>query len=179
MYYSTTFFFSILWCNHTSDHAQEELARFGYRSERKVENVKNLAIFWQPAGTNISSLRSCALAHFFHKNPFYESLDLLLLSSGKNSPWKKCSTLLLDIILTDCHLHSVHFVPFKGVVILAKWVNIAPNHPTNQPPKSSLWCEIPLDTTRGPSDSWSQYVLWKDSDHTKCLRLTLRFNPEV
>jgi hypothetical protein len=126
-----------------------------------VENVKNLAIFGQPAGTNISSLRSCALAHFLHKNPFYESLDLLLLSSGKNSPQKKCSTLLLDIILTDCHFHPVHFVPFKGVVIFTKCMNIAPNHPTNQPPKSSLWGEIPLDTTRGPSDWWSQICFVK------------------
>jgi hypothetical protein len=24
-----------LWCSHTGDHLQEELARFGYRSDKK------------------------------------------------------------------------------------------------------------------------------------------------
>jgi hypothetical protein len=44
------FLFSILWCSHTGYHSQEELARFGYRSERKVEKFKNTAIFSWPAG---------------------------------------------------------------------------------------------------------------------------------
>ncbi len=39
------FLFSILWCSHTGYHSQEELAKFGYRSERKVEKCKNTAIF--------------------------------------------------------------------------------------------------------------------------------------
>ncbi len=45
-------FFPILWCSHTSDHPQEELAKFGYSLlERKVENFQNPSIFWRPAGT--------------------------------------------------------------------------------------------------------------------------------
>jgi hypothetical protein len=31
-------------------HPQEELAKFGYKSERKIENL-NVAIFLQPSGT--------------------------------------------------------------------------------------------------------------------------------
>jgi hypothetical protein len=40
-----------LWCSHTVHHPQEELAKFGYRSEMKVENFKNSAIFWPPVRT--------------------------------------------------------------------------------------------------------------------------------
>jgi hypothetical protein len=43
------FFRKIVIC--TSNHPQEALAKFGYRSKRKVEILKNPAIFWQPAGT--------------------------------------------------------------------------------------------------------------------------------
>jgi hypothetical protein len=32
-------------------HPQEDLAKFGYKSERKIENFKNVAIFLQPSGT--------------------------------------------------------------------------------------------------------------------------------
>jgi hypothetical protein len=42
-------FFSFFWIQPlagcTGDHPQEELAKFGYRSERKVEQFKNHAIF--------------------------------------------------------------------------------------------------------------------------------------
>jgi hypothetical protein len=44
-----------LWCRHTGDHPQEEIAKFSYRQESKVENFKKIfkdpAIFWRPAGT--------------------------------------------------------------------------------------------------------------------------------
>jgi len=33
------------------DHPQDELAKFGYRSEKKVKNFKNLAIVWRFAET--------------------------------------------------------------------------------------------------------------------------------
>ncbi len=40
------FFLAILWCSHTGNHPQEELANFGYKSsERKVGNFKNPVIF--------------------------------------------------------------------------------------------------------------------------------------
>jgi hypothetical protein len=31
--------------SHTGYHRQEELAKFGYKSERKLERIKNLTIF--------------------------------------------------------------------------------------------------------------------------------------
>jgi hypothetical protein len=38
-------------CSGAGDHPQYgELAKFGCRSERKVENFENLAIFWWPSG---------------------------------------------------------------------------------------------------------------------------------
>jgi hypothetical protein len=51
-------------------------------SERKVENFKNHAIFWQSTGTNCLKMgiseknipqNLVTLAHFFHKNPLYGS----------------------------------------------------------------------------------------------------------
>jgi hypothetical protein len=62
-------------CSHNGDHPQEELAKFGYRSERKVEKSKNPAIIWQPAETycpNMAISEIVTLVHFFRKNPFYE-----------------------------------------------------------------------------------------------------------
>jgi hypothetical protein len=35
----------------TGNHAHKELANFGYRSERKVENFENPSIFWHPLKT--------------------------------------------------------------------------------------------------------------------------------
>jgi hypothetical protein len=35
--------------SHIGNQPQEELTKFGYRSERKVEKFKNPAIFWRPA----------------------------------------------------------------------------------------------------------------------------------
>ncbi len=40
-------FFSILWHSHTCNHPQEELAKFGYTSERKVKKFKNHTLFWR------------------------------------------------------------------------------------------------------------------------------------
>jgi hypothetical protein len=34
------FFFPTLWCSHTGDHPQEKLAKFGYKSEKKVKKNK-------------------------------------------------------------------------------------------------------------------------------------------
>jgi hypothetical protein len=43
--------FSIQFCNIITgvNHPQEELAKFGYKLERKVENFKNPAMFWPSA----------------------------------------------------------------------------------------------------------------------------------
>jgi len=40
-----------LWCSHIGDHPQEELAKLGDKSERRVESFKNPATFWRPALT--------------------------------------------------------------------------------------------------------------------------------
>jgi len=48
------FLISILWHSHTGDRPQEELAKFGYMLEGKVEKLKNLAIFWWHVGTYLS-----------------------------------------------------------------------------------------------------------------------------
>jgi hypothetical protein len=34
--------FSIVQCSHNGDHPQEDLAKFGYRSEKKVEKLRTL-----------------------------------------------------------------------------------------------------------------------------------------
>ncbi len=34
------FWFSIVWCSHNGNHPQEDLAKFGYRSQRKVRKKK-------------------------------------------------------------------------------------------------------------------------------------------
>ncbi len=41
------FLYAVLCCSDTGNHPQEELAKFGYLSERKVENFKNPTIFQQ------------------------------------------------------------------------------------------------------------------------------------
>jgi hypothetical protein len=35
-----------LQCSHTSNHPQEELAKFGYKSEGKAENFMNPTVYW-------------------------------------------------------------------------------------------------------------------------------------
>jgi hypothetical protein len=39
------FFVSILQCSHTRNHPQEELSKFGHKSERKGENFMSPAIY--------------------------------------------------------------------------------------------------------------------------------------
>jgi len=97
-------FFPILWCSHTSDHPQEELAKFGYSLlERKVENFQNPSIFWRPAGTyclNRVTLdksipqNMAILAPFFSQKFLCMSCPgfLFFPPSGKNLPPKKKTT---------------------------------------------------------------------------------------
>jgi hypothetical protein len=82
IWFCNRFFFPILWCSHNSNQPQEELAEFGYRSWRKVENFKHPAVFWWPARTyclnvaislkifnlNKNLWNLGTLAHFYHKN---------------------------------------------------------------------------------------------------------------
>ncbi len=39
------FFFPIFWCSHTDDHAEEELAKFGYNMRGKKNKIRILLYF--------------------------------------------------------------------------------------------------------------------------------------
>ncbi len=90
------FFFLILWCSCTGNHPQEELVKFGYKLEKKVENFSNPAIFWQPARTSVcvcvcvclhEILKKKILWHFFFtKMPCMYSTGLFLVTWW----WKFC-----------------------------------------------------------------------------------------
>jgi hypothetical protein len=46
------FFFPILWCCHTCYHPQEDLAKFGYKSDREVNLFQNPATVCRQAAVN-------------------------------------------------------------------------------------------------------------------------------
>ncbi len=76
-----------------ANHSQEELTKFGYKSENIVETFKNLSIFFNPY-SKYGDFRKqiptklMTLVHFFHKNPL-NCTGVLFLPSSKNSPPKK------------------------------------------------------------------------------------------
>jgi hypothetical protein len=51
-------FSSILWCSHSDNHPPKELVKFGYRPERKVERLRNPAVFWWPLGTYCLNMKA-------------------------------------------------------------------------------------------------------------------------
>jgi hypothetical protein len=72
------FSFQFLLCSQTGNHPHEDLARFGYKPNVKVEKLKNSFTFWLPAGACCRNLvisssfsKSGGLGKFFHKNPLY------------------------------------------------------------------------------------------------------------
>jgi hypothetical protein len=65
------FFLPILWCSHTRDHPQEELAKFGYSSERTEEKLRILLYFGCHVGTyclNMANLHQIFCNIFFGAN---------------------------------------------------------------------------------------------------------------
>jgi hypothetical protein len=54
----------------TGNHAQEELAKFGYRSERKVENFENPSIFWHPLKTYCLNMTISGKKNFLKHGEF-------------------------------------------------------------------------------------------------------------
>jgi hypothetical protein len=51
--------FSILQCSETGNHPQEDLAKYGYILDMKVNFLKkNPCIFWLPAGTCSKNLEN-------------------------------------------------------------------------------------------------------------------------
>jgi hypothetical protein len=74
---------------HTDDHPQEEIAKFGLKSERNIISLKNLAIFLYSCWSLLSKDGGfkMTIAHFFHKNLLvWVALNLSLLPSGQNLP---------------------------------------------------------------------------------------------
>jgi hypothetical protein len=51
-----------LWCSQLDDHPQEDLAKFGYSTDMKIEKIKNRSIFWLHARTYCQNL---AILFFF------------------------------------------------------------------------------------------------------------------
>ncbi len=73
----------------TDDHPQEEIAKFGLKSERNIISLKNLAIFRYSCWSLLSKDGGfkMTIAHFFHKNLLvWVALNLSLLPSGQNLP---------------------------------------------------------------------------------------------
>jgi hypothetical protein len=80
-----------LWSSETSDHLQEDLAKFGYKPVMKVENLNKPFIF---SLLNLVILviylfrNMASESQFFHKNPLHVSKSY---SSGPEKR-KKCSS---------------------------------------------------------------------------------------
>ncbi len=90
-------FFSFFWIQPlagcTGDHPQEELAKFGYRSERKVEQFKNHAIFifWNLLSKYDNFRKKIAqtlvtLALFFSQKFFLWACFFLFVAKWRKSP---------------------------------------------------------------------------------------------
>ncbi len=106
-----------MWCSHTGNHAQQELAQIRLWSESKVETYKNLAIFWQPAGTYCQKygnfrrkkipLKYRQLWHIFfpQKSFVWVTLDVFLVAKWQNFPMEKtrCWELLCSAFFTKAH----------------------------------------------------------------------------
>ncbi len=95
IFYSQVFLLSILWCKQTTDHRQEELAKFGYRSEKKLGKHKNPAIFLQPAVTCCLNMAipnqslKCLWEIFFNRILCMSSTGLLLNCQVAKNCWKE------------------------------------------------------------------------------------------
>jgi hypothetical protein len=76
-YYLILFFYwAILWSSETSDHLQEDLAKFGYKPVMKVENLNKPFIFslLNLVISVIYLFRNLASeSQFVHKNPLHVS----------------------------------------------------------------------------------------------------------
>jgi hypothetical protein len=91
-----SYLFSILWGRWSGDHPQEDLAKFGNKLKRKVEKIRNPAIFGIISSWNILSkpgdFRFFPLKIWpnFQEKSFVEvALAFLLSPSDKNSPKQK------------------------------------------------------------------------------------------
>jgi hypothetical protein len=93
----------ILWCSHTCNHLQKELAKFGYRSRLKLKLLRILPYFLRPCGTYclnmaISTKKKnlTTQVHFFHKMFLYELHWIFFLQ--KNCPKEKERLLMSPLI---------------------------------------------------------------------------------
>ncbi len=99
------------------DHPKEDLAKFGYRSDTQVNNIRILLIFWLHIGTILEEFGKCffppskilQITHLFFffffpptKNPFYVLKSYF--SSWKNAKFGKTKTLNNKLCkMTDCY----------------------------------------------------------------------------
>jgi len=97
------FFIFFLWCSH---HPQEELAKFGYMSERKVkENIRILAILWRLDGKTY-----CSKYVDFRKKKFLK-LNLVPFSPQKSLVWVTLNFLFKKI---STNWRDLKFLNFKN-----------------------------------------------------------------
>jgi len=64
--------------SHIGNQPQEELTKFGYRSERKVKKIKNPALFWRHADGTYES-KIWQIQDFFKKIVALEHCFRILL----------------------------------------------------------------------------------------------------
>ncbi len=117
------FFFSILWCNNTGNHPQEEFAKCGYKSERKVK-LKNPTMLRWLAGTYCVSMAISEEKHssksgdfdesFRQKNPLYVwvTLDFLFVTKW----WKFAKKLLGVAWILSCI--STHIIKNNSISVI-------------------------------------------------------------
>jgi len=89
-------FLSKLWCRCVGNHQKENLAKFGYRLDRKVKKFKNHTICWQHARTYCLNMAS----FFFLKSSYYEDKNVPYFISEK--PLNCCKGLFL--LLSQCEI---------------------------------------------------------------------------
>jgi hypothetical protein len=93
------FLISILWSSHVGDQTQVELAKFGYREERKVEKFKNPAIVWRPAGAYMVTSKKilektrCSHAMYRHIGQRCEFMYVIKIHDVCLSVWVPCTVL--------------------------------------------------------------------------------------
>jgi hypothetical protein len=88
----SSFFCSNLWGRRVGNHPDEELAKFGYRSERKLEKLMNCALFWQHARTYCLNIVNSI---FFPKKAFVSTTLAFFYLLPKWESWPQTETLVV------------------------------------------------------------------------------------
>jgi len=122
------FFFPILWDFCTGDHPQEDLAKFGYRSERKVEYCWYPIIYWRQSRTNNLNIMNSTffwspnmktLSHFFKKALLYTSCSHPFFGHQVVKFCHKKNTLCVCV----CVIYLFIFVMYLKCPSSIRWMN--------------------------------------------------------